>query len=79
MPRDEECLPLNNIGARVVETPGAFAEHGSVAALKRNRQCADEKLLNHERRGTSKLSIANTGGNTTYKLPEVLAKRASCF
>jgi hypothetical protein len=44
--------------------------------LKRNSQGTDEELLNHERRGTSKLSIANTGGDTTDELLEVLTKRS---
>jgi len=33
----------------MVETPGAFAEHGGIAALKRNSQGTDEELLDHKR------------------------------
>jgi hypothetical protein len=68
---------MNGVGARLVKAPGALTEHGGVAALKCNSQGTDEEPLNHKCRGTSKLSIADTGGNTTDKLLEVLAKSSS--
>jgi len=58
----------------VVNPLGALAEHGRVATLKSDSQCIYEELLNQNQRGTGKLSIASTGGNTTDELLEVLTK-----
>jgi hypothetical protein len=53
-----------------------LAENGSIATLKGNGQGVDKKSLNPQGRGSSKLSIANTGGNTMDKLAEALTQGA---
>ena len=56
-----------------------LTENAGIATLKGNGQGVDKKSVNPQRRGTSKLSIANTGGNTMDKLPETLTEGASRF
>jgi hypothetical protein len=64
---------------RMIQLRGPFTENGSIATLKRNTQRIDKKSLYHQWRGPSKLSVANTGGDTTDELPETIAKGASGF
>jgi hypothetical protein len=54
----------------------AFTENSSIATLQSNRQRTDEESLNRQWRGSSKLSVANTGRDTTDKLPETIPKGA---
>ena len=53
-----------------------LAENSGIATLEGNGHGVNQKSLNPQRRGSSKLSIANTGGNTMDKLLETLTQGA---
>ena len=59
-----------------VGAEGTLTENSRIATLQGDRQSRGQETLDHQGRGTSELTVANTGRYTTNEFLEALTKGA---